>query len=398
MTSLYEVLKASRIPSSAPDMYTAIWAKNLTGGGYTPTEHQYTGEVPTVIIANGEPLISCLIYGNMSQTGTPTPTTPIQPQECGERTGNLFDKDNTTVYNAYIGNNSYWLLNADSRSIKIVCSPNTTYTLTINVPNNAVFRIYETDNENAEPTSSETVLLTEIIRGTTNQSYSFTTGATTKAIVFQGSAAYVTDWINSLMLNTGSTALPYEPYGYKIPISSANTTTPVYLGEVETTRKIKKYIFDGTEQWQRTANGAYYLPSSVTPMTDYWQNSSITSVNSHFAAQENVTGSSSVADGKSAFYRGGSPTTKEYYIAARDISTTADFKAYLAQQYAAGTPVCVWYVLATPQTAVVNEPLRKIGEYADSVSVSDVPTVEGSQTFDVETDLKPSSVDITYIG
>ena len=129
---------------------------------------------------------------------------------------NLFDKNNTTVYNAYIGNNSYWLLNADSLSIKILCNPNSIYTLSINVPNNAVFRIYETDNENAEPASSETVLLTETIRGTTNQSYSFTTLATTKAIVFQGSAAYVADWINTLMLNTGSGPLPYEPYSSEV--------------------------------------------------------------------------------------------------------------------------------------------------------------------------------------
>ena len=30
------------------------------------------------------------LKGNMEQSGTPTPTTPIQPQETGENTGNLF--------------------------------------------------------------------------------------------------------------------------------------------------------------------------------------------------------------------------------------------------------------------------------------------------------------------
>ena len=34
---------------------------------------------------------------------------------------------------------------------------------------------------------------------------------------------------------------------YKIPISSASTTTPVYLGEVESTRKIKKLVLTGEE-------------------------------------------------------------------------------------------------------------------------------------------------------
>ena len=34
---------------------------------------------------------------------------------------------------------------------------------------------------------------------------------------------------------------------YKIPISSANTTTPIYLGEVETTRRVKKLVLTGEE-------------------------------------------------------------------------------------------------------------------------------------------------------
>ena len=34
---------------------------------------------------------------------------------------------------------------------------------------------------------------------------------------------------------------------YKTPISSASTTTPVYLGEVQTTRKIKKLVLTGNE-------------------------------------------------------------------------------------------------------------------------------------------------------
>jgi hypothetical protein len=33
------------------------------------------------------------------------------------------------------------------------------------------------------------------------------------------------------MLNSGSTALPYEPFGYKIPITCAGTTVNVYTGD-----------------------------------------------------------------------------------------------------------------------------------------------------------------------
>ena len=46
---------------------------------------EYTGAVPVEITANGEPLIDMIISGNMNQSGTPSPTTQIQPQETGIR-------------------------------------------------------------------------------------------------------------------------------------------------------------------------------------------------------------------------------------------------------------------------------------------------------------------------
>jgi hypothetical protein len=83
-------------------------------------------------------------------------------------------------------------------------------------------------------------------------------------------------------------------------------------------------------------------------------------------------------------------------------TTVADFKSYLQQQYAAGTPVTMWYVLATEETAVVNEPLMKIGDYADTLSMEQagvsIPTANGSTTLGVETTVPPSEVYIKYRG
>ena len=79
-----------------------------------------------------------------------------------------------------------------------------------------------------------------------------------------------------------------------------------------------------------------------------------------------------------------------------------DFKQFLAAQYSAGTPVTVWYVLATPTTSIVNEPLAKIGSYADVLNSADaavtIPTARGSNTLTVDTELQPSSMTITYCG
>lgn len=83
-------------------------------------------------------------------------------------------------------------------------------------------------------------------------------------------------------------------------------------------------------------------------------------------------------------------------------TSAAVFKRFLAAQYAAGTPVTIWYDLATPETGIVNEPLCKIGDYADELHSEDagvsIPTARGSNTLTVETDLKPSSMTITYRG
>ena len=83
-------------------------------------------------------------------------------------------------------------------------------------------------------------------------------------------------------------------------------------------------------------------------------------------------------------------------------TTLENWKSYLAAQYAAGTPVTVWYVLAEPETAVVNEPLMKIDGYADTVSMEQagvsIPTNNGSTVIDYDGTLKPSEMYIKYLG
>lgn len=179
---------------------------------------------------------------------------------------------------------------------------------------------------------------------------------------------------------------------YKIPISSANTTTPIYLGEVETTRQVKKLVFDGTESWSRSTSGnntRVYTPQIPECM------SLSPAICTHF--DYNVTNVGYPRIGEFVI------NSSKAIIFGVDGNTFADvdaWKAYLAQQYAAGTPVCVWYVLATPTTAIVNEPLRKIGDYADSVSMEQagvqIPTNNGTTVIDVDTTLKPSNIYIEY--
>jgi precorrin-4 methylase len=158
-------------------------------------------------------------------------------------------------------------------------------------------------------------------------------------------------------------------------------------------------VLTGQENWQRTANGAYYLGSSACPNNYKKTLSENIVLCTHYGSQIPTTGSAAVLNNNISFY-GGTSATYELYIGARDVVDTESFKQFLADEYSAGHPVTVWYVLATPETAVVNEPLRKIGNYADTLSYEQagvqIPTNRGNTVIDVETTLKASEMYIKY--
>lgn len=123
---------------------------------------------------------------------------------------NEFDKLTMQRIAAYVTIGSNWTLSEQSASVKIPILSNTQYTLSVAPEYNRIFRLYWSDDENITPTESG-VLLNEIIRVENMTSYTFTTDSTAKCLIFQGANDYI-GWFNSLMLNLGSTALPYEPY------------------------------------------------------------------------------------------------------------------------------------------------------------------------------------------
>lgn len=181
---------------------------------------------------------------------------------------------------------------------------------------------------------------------------------------------------------------------YKIPISSANTTTPIYLGEVETTRRIKKLVLTGEENWIQTVSS---LKVYRTNIPGYLREMVNIPISTHYKGIAPVIGAEGLKDLETTFLLSSSGNNY-YYIRDDRFNKANDFKSYLQQQYTAGTPVIIWYVLATPETAVVNEPLRKIGDYADEVSGITIPTIAGANTIDVDTTLKPSEVSVNYHG
>jgi hypothetical protein len=189
---------------------------------------------------------------------------------------------------------------------------------------------------------------------------------------------------------------------YKIPISSANITTPIYLGEVQTTRRVKKLVLTGDENWvisagwKKPATSVFYM--ALANIIHISADSVVFIYSNTFSAATR----NELYNGDSNMVARTGTEALTMRVSDSIATTVADFKSYLQQQYAAGTPVTMWYVLATEETAVVNEPLMKIGDYADTLSMEQagvsIPTANGSTTLGVETTVPPSEVYIKYRG
>lgn len=326
------------------------------------------------------------LKGQAVQSGTPTPDNPIMPEGTGDKTGNLFDYKTVTV-GKYINASGQEVTSSGSgedalnHSDYIPIVAGTTYTFKCSKAVNYT----GATNAFCWFDSSKQLISRDLFDGENGSNTilgiaTAPTGAAYLIMNYRGLHG------NTAMLNSGSTPLPYEPYGIKIPISSANIATPVYLGEVETTRKIRKLVLTGDENWSGSSKFRIGLSGQI---------GTIAPICTHYRG---VTTSSygDLADGRITV-NGGIGLTLAICDIVNQSSLTA-WKSYLAAQYAAGTPVTVWYVLATEQTGIVNEPLMKIGDYADTVSDITIPVTAGGDTISIDTTVQPSEVTVNYKG
>lgn len=340
-----------------------------TSYGIRATATDTITSLPTIIYADGTNA-AVSIKGNTVQSGTPTPENPIIPQGTGERTGNLWDEETLVGYYNSSGSYTYATGQLCTKN-KIPVTPNTQYWLGVPATDPAAFLSVSTYN------SQGAFVERFVLSSYSGAGVSYTTNANTYYINVNFSTYYGGTYKNNVMICEGSNVMPYEPYGYKTPISSAGQTTPVYLGDVHTTRRVKKLVLDGTETITEESTNVYSIPINDTVTAE-------AGLSTHFEYDSTVlAGQFRIEAGKAVFGYN---------------DTLANFSTFLAAQYAAGTPVTVWYVLATEETAVVNEPLMKIDGYADKVNNISIPTTDGANTLSVDTTVQPSEVDINYHG
>lgn len=173
---------------------------------------------------DSDSMIDWKLYGNSVQDGTPTPETPVEVQSLGEKTVNLFDKDNANVFGGYITGNSlvaYSTVLGNNRITCIECKPNTTYTISRQVLSKrfaVASGIYAPDKD---ITFTKSILnynaLNIQIATDSEDAYLyvwFYNGSVDTEFTYD-------EIINGLQIQEGTTATPYEPYNkYKIPVTA----------------------------------------------------------------------------------------------------------------------------------------------------------------------------------
>ena len=379
MTSFWEILKASKGLSHEP--FACLAAQSMAGGKVA----ELSGIPPLSFLSNGKPLVEYQIDGKTVQNGTPTPESPIDVWGVGDRTANLAPPLTEWVDGYVSGNGNI----ATPSPVNMEKSSDF-----LDIPDSAVSATFTREDGRFEVGSagvwwgigfydSNKAFVSRETGGVAVASASVPESAKFMRVSCR---TYGSD--KEYMLNLGSAALPYEPYGYKIPISSNGTvaatlylSSPLYgtgdvFDEYDSTGKIVRkwyeLVLTGEETFTATMAAGHHRCHMKLVPNAIAQNATRV-LSTHYRP------SGGAGHGAIALTSEG---TNVFFYDDTNAVTDEAFKAYLAAQYAAGTPVTVVYQLATPTE--------------ESISAPQISTVKGTNLLSVDTAVQPSNVSIKY--
>ncbi|MBP5433731.1 hypothetical protein [Ruminococcus sp.] len=381
-----------------------------------------TADIEPTIYSDGTAITAYTLKGNTTQSGTPSPSNPVTVQGVGNKTANLWNSlgfSATAINTAgtHVASNSYGttLSTTTGGNVEITQSnagdgtnryQNGFFCIEMDFSQFSIGDnfVISFDYEVVEKHSTQNNTIAYIGQGASSVNVSGNWGASGRAIIKATFNSNMTSpyveirlcgnsiKVKNIQVNRGTDTLPYEPYGYKIPISSGGVTTNLYLGSTQSTRQVKKLVLDGTETgWN--ANGTGDSKFFYFTVTDEATLGTSLICNQY---EQVVIGSSSTDVGI------GFAGTVQLRIRPNNPSqynSATDFTNYLKSLYQSGTPIILYYTLATPTTGIVNEPLMKIDTYADSISnATAIPTTEGANSITVDTTVQPSEFTATWTG
>jgi hypothetical protein len=242
---------------------------------------------------------------------------------------NLFDKDNANVLNGNLADGGTLSSTNNARTLYIPCKNNTTYT--ISKLQAVYFRVAQFTNVPQIGDSYISRTKDDLANSIT---FTTTTGNYLAVTYWYNTSTYTEQQVlDSLMIQEGSTALPYEPYGKVWYI----------------TKNIGKYTFTGNEDWRIHSSGCFYDKSNTYNTLNGVVATNSTSISpitcTHFVSKTSVE----VFNNNNVGICTASDNTSNPRISNPSITDVTAFKTWLSTNN-----VTMYYALKTPIYEVIT--------------------------------------------
>lgn len=339
------------------------YSKDSNGGYKLTFEKGFTREIEGVLPLSlngiGKDLKDYDIEGNIYQSDGVSPDTPQEVVGCGDRTGNLFDISipfklrNTT--NTISASETGFILtkNVDAEQERpyytIQVTQTGDYTLSFkHVSSDPVFHAGGLAVSAEIPTSPP---------NTSNVTTVYANEGEYITIVFStiSNSTGVME-ISNIMLNSGSTPLPYEPYGYKVDVVSRGKNL-WYLQS--------SYSFTTYYDINVNINAGHYLSYII-------ETNGTTDVQGGTGCQLTFSDNTTQYVFFNATYRKSILLSKDVKIvrvyAGKDYNTSVGFTATVSEIMVSANADDSYEPYTPPITTPIylDSPLYKIGDYADN--------------------------------
>lgn len=175
--------------------------------------------IPPLTLPNavGDDLLDYKIYGESKQNGTPSPEAPVEIVSVGDKTVNLFNKNDAESILTGYSDNTRFNASTNTRSVVIPCKENTKYTVSKIL--SARFSVGYT----AEFPKQNTATLQLTSNNAATKITTISPSGAKYIVIYLYHFLYdtnitVEEVIDTLQIEEGDTATAYEPFGYKVPI------------------------------------------------------------------------------------------------------------------------------------------------------------------------------------
>lgn len=365
--------------------------------------------IPPLTLPNcvdNKSVINYSIYGNSAQDGIPTPANPIEIESVGEydeasgkykipvvaRGKNLFDIGK--IYNVTLSNGAYIINNQDGTlTIGGTYTVNSLKTLKELCPLLEVGDVAVLRAESNAVNTGTVLNRVYLANGTTlyfNIPFTVTQAFLDSSLIFYSSKdtnnVISESYYKNIQIEIGGTVTEYEPY--KEPI-----TTDIYLDKPlmgigkafdyidfenqKVVRKIGNCLLGVSARREinhDTLISYYYLVPDKTKVADTTIVELLSPSLLGIPRNKNITLYNTPAVSSNA-----NTDVVFYYLYRDDVG--GDTHA-LVQAYLQANPITIYYELATP--------------VEESISLPTLPTLEGTTVYEIDTEVQPSNMEVTY--